>query len=325
MTAQDLIYQALRKCGQLRPGYLSNSDLLSDALTEFQAMYDNWNAERTMSYSIPDYIYDVSTTDGLNGIYGQNVQFSIGPSFTFTGTTTISTDSITTTNTQGLVIGQPISGTGIPAGAYITAIVTNTSITMSDDATASGSVTITVSPIFSGPRPEAIIRMNLYMTSTSPTSPTRIPLAPISAEQWANIAVLQITPVTVTTVFYYDPQYPQGIINVWPPLNGNSLEIFTWGFLTPPTVLSAVMLIPPGYQDAIVWTLAQRLYPLATRNVFTNKVPLQYLAGQAALARAKVKAVNAPSPKLVNDFTGGRAQRAARANNWETLLTGIPY
>ncbi len=322
MTSQELIYTALRKVGQIRPGYTSQAELLADGLAEFSAMYDGWNSERTQAYSIPDYIYPIAS-NGLDGIYGENVQFTVGPVFTFAATLASSVTA-TVANTTGLIIGQRISGTGIPAGCTIQGITINTNITLSAAATITGPSTITVTPDFVGPRPEAILRMNLYMTSVAPSQPTRIPLSPISAEQWANISVIQLVPINVTTVFYYDPQFPQGVINVWPPLNGNSLEFFTWGFLTPPTSLGTTMLIPPGYQDAIVYTLAERLWPMCTKSVLINKVSHQWLCGKAKHARDRIKYVNAPSPKLVNDFRGGSRQNVGVCD-WGLLLTGQPY
>jgi len=324
ITAQDYILNALGKCGQMRPGYIPQAELLAEGLDEWQALYDGFNASRTMAFTIPDYIYPIGSNTGLNGIYGQNVQFSIGPSFTFSATLTIGNATATCANTAGLYIGQPVSGTGIQATSYITAFVVNTSVTFSLVATASGAQTITVTPTFAGPRPEAIIRMNLYMTSTSPTQPTRVPIRMVGAEEWANIPVLQITAINVTTTCYYDPQFPQGILNVWPPLNGNALEIFTWGFLTPPTSLTATYSAPPGYADVIIWELAKRLWPRCTHNLMVNKVPHQWLCGQASRAKADVRRVNAPMNRLRNDFSGsGPGKR--NACDWDLLLVGQPY
>jgi hypothetical protein len=244
--------------------------------------------------------------------------------FTFAATLTLSSTTALVANTSGLIIGQRISGTGIATGSTIQAISINTSIELSIAATAGGASTVTVTPDFIGPRPTAILRMNLYMTSVSPTSPTRIPLSPISAEEFANISVLQLTPINVTTVFYYDPQFPQGVINVWPPLNGNSLEFFTWGFLTPPTGLSATYSAPPGYADAIVFTLAERLYPMCTKDIFPQRADPVWLRGQAAIARKRVRDLNAPMPKLANDFKGGR-NTGVGVCDWDLLLSGIPY
>lgn len=65
---------------------------------------------------------------------------------TFTGDTHTSTTIDAITSTVGLQVGMPVSGTGIPAGAYIAAIPDGVSITLSAAATASATgVTITPS------------------------------------------------------------------------------------------------------------------------------------------------------------------------------------
>ena len=317
MTAQDFLYQVFRKCGQIRPGWMPSPELLADGLAEWSALYDGFNAQRTLNFSVPDYIYPVraqgSRTNG-NG-------FGIGPVFTFQGILVATLPVVTVENTVGLYSGQIVQGIGIPSQTQILTVFGN-QVTLSQPATVSGSQTIEVIPDFVGPRPEAIIRCNLLYTTTSPNS--RIPLAPIGVEEWASISTLQLTPINVTTVFYYDPQFPQGVLNCWPPLNGNSLEIFTWGFLTPPSQLTDTYFAPPGYQDLIVYRLAQRMYHLCTKWEGIRPVDFQYLCGQAAIAAARVKAANAPSPRLRNDFAGGRGGRGNECN-WALLLSGVPY
>lgn len=322
ITAQDYLYQGFRRCGQLRPGAMPGNDLLQDGLDAWKIIYDGYNAKRTMAFNIPDYIYPIGSNTGLAGIYGPNVQFTIGPSFTIAVTLQTSTTALCA-NTSGLIIGQPVTGSGIPALTTIQGISINTSIELSQPATTSGASTLTIAPSFNGPRPEAIVRMNLYLTSANPSQPTRIPLAPMSAEEWANIPVVSLIPINVATSFYYDPQYPQGVINVFPPLNGNSLEIFTWGFLNPPTTLAATYSAPPGYTEVVIWNLARELWPLATLDVFVNKLPFQYICGMAAKARDAVQYVNAPMPRLRNDFGGGT--RSAATCDWNLLLAGVPY
>jgi len=62
--------------------------------------------------------------------------------------TTNASANVVLANTAGLVIGQPISGAGIPAGTYITAISENAGITLSAPATATaGSVALTAAPV----------------------------------------------------------------------------------------------------------------------------------------------------------------------------------
>ena len=173
------------------------------------------------------------------------------------------------------------------------------------------------------PRPVKIARMNLWQTSNG-TTPTRILLSQISMEEWTAIATIELIPINVTTVFAYDPQFPNGVIWVWPPLNGNSLEIFVWGQLVPPTNLSDSYTAPPGYADLVVWELAKRLWPMCTKSMMANKVSHQWICGQAAIARKAIQAVNAPMPRMGSDFRGGSRSNVGVCD-WDLLLVGEPY
>lgn len=233
ITAQDHIYSAFRRCGQMRPGYTPQPELLQDALDEWKLMYDGLNAERTMNYSNPDVVYPVTGTGSASGGNG----YTIGPS-----------------------------------GADWT-----------------------------GPRPESIIRANMKYTSGGQV--TYIHLTPISQEAWAALSVRQIPATQITTQFWYDPQFPNGVFNVFPPLlAGQSIELFTWGVLAPPVTLGATYAAPPGYAEVVVWGLAERLWPMCTKSMMANKVSLPYLTGKAHNARMKVRRVNRPVPKLATDF-----------------------
>lgn len=63
-----------------------------------------------------------------------------------TGTTTSGSPTVSSVaSTNGIFVGAPISGTGIPAGATVASFVANTSITLSANATASGTgVAVTI-------------------------------------------------------------------------------------------------------------------------------------------------------------------------------------
>ena len=262
MTAQDMIYQSFRRCGQMRPGYVPPPELLADGLSEIQALYDGFNAERTLNYHMPDYVFSIT-----------------GPGTGTTGN------------------AQSFGGTGYsigPSGADFTA-----------------------------PRPVAIARMNLYMTSASPTEPTRIPIAMISMDEWMDLPVIQLPAINIAICAAYDPQYPNGVIWVWPPLNGNALEIFTWGQLAAPTTLASTLSFPPGYWDAIRDTLAERLLPLCTHDIMPQRRDAIWLRGQAAIGREKIRAINAVTPRLTSDFPAGHTGR--NACDWDLLLTGEPY
>jgi len=114
------------------------------------------------------------------------------------------------------------------------------------------------------PRPEEIIRANLVFTSQGP-QPVYIQLRPVSQAEWAALAIQQIPAVNVTSIFWYDPQFPNGVFNVFPPLNSNAIQLYQRGILASPATLATVYTAPPGYNDMVTYGLAERLYYLATK------------------------------------------------------------
>jgi hypothetical protein len=82
-----------------------------------------------------------------SGIAADATVSSTTAGFTKADCGTIDTDAtVTLAITSGLAIGQKVSGTGIPAGAYILSIITDTSFELSANATATGTVTLTFGP-----------------------------------------------------------------------------------------------------------------------------------------------------------------------------------
>lgn len=78
--------------------------------------------------------------------FRNNVNLNGGVPLTGVDVTTNSTTTVTTADTSGLVIGQSITGSGIPAGAFITAISNGTTFTISAAATASATVPANILP-----------------------------------------------------------------------------------------------------------------------------------------------------------------------------------
>lgn len=152
------------------------------------------------------------------------------------------------------------------------------------------------------PRPESIIRANVVLNSVG-SQKLRIPLRPITQEEWASISVREITATTTTAVFWYDPQFPNGVFNVFPPLAaGCSIEIFAWGVLTAPATLGTAYAAPPGYADVVLFGLAERLYYMVPKELMPQKVPYIQVAGAAKRALDKVKKLNRPLNTLATDF-----------------------
>lgn len=260
LTWNDIIYLALRKCGQLRAGAGANSDLMNDGLLELQAICDSWAADRTMNPTIPNYIYPIT-----------------GP-----GSAAIESGQV-------LGMGYTIGPTGAD---------------------------------FTGPRPTAIVRANLLLTSSS-AMPVRVPLTPLCAEEWAAIDVLQLPPTNIASAIYYEPTFPNGICWLWPPVNGNSLELFTWGFSIAPVQLDQAFNFAPGYQDAFVYELAARIWGLCDKSMMINKTPREVLTGQASRAKMLVRRINSAQKTMGSDFHSG----SGGLGNFDRLVTytGEPY
>lgn len=173
---------------------------------------------------------------------------------------------------------------------------------------------------FVGPRPEKILKANLLLTSVSPN--IRIPIFPVPYDEYFSISALGITAVNITSVLYYEPTFPNGILHFWPPINGNSIELFTIGVLVAPALLTTVVAgtFPPGYENAIVYTLAHRCQFLCTKEMG----PRNPVIGAWALrARQKVMNINRANPKVRSDFQNSGPGVGAYDPN--LTYTGDPY
>ena len=83
----------------------------------------------------------------------------------------------------------------------------------------------------------------------------------VEQDVWNSIANRTTTSDVPDTLFY-DPQYPLGIVNIFPvPSLDYTLHFDSDMQLSQFPNLSAVMTLPPGYQDALQHNLTVRLKP----------------------------------------------------------------
>jgi hypothetical protein len=148
-----------------------------------------------------------------------------------------------------------------------------------------------VIPDFDAPRPQGIEAANIISGSI------RYPLEIVTDLQWAEIT-LQDIPNTIPEVLYDDHGYPLSALYLWgQPMAGSFLELFYWQlvpqFLTP----DDQVLLPPGYEDALVLNLAVRLAP------HFQKVLDQNVREDARIALMRLMSINAPKP--IADLSGG--------------------
>lgn len=146
---------------------------------------------------------------------------------------------------------------------------------------------------FDGPWPIAIDRANIIYSAPE----IRRPLAVLTDLQWARIRV-QDQPGTIPYAIYSDRAYPLANIYLYPqPVPGYLLELYVWqlvpAFVTP----SDAVVLPPGYEDALVLNLAVRLAPHFQRRVDPD------VRSDAQKALTRIESINAPRPTL--DTGGG--------------------
>jgi hypothetical protein len=86
----------------------------------------------------------------------------------------------------------------------------------------------------------------------------------------------------------YDPQYPLGIIKVWPtPIDGYTCTFSSYLQLADLSTLTSAFSLPPGYKRAVVTNLAVMLKPY-----FTNAQIDPLVMNEAMLTKGTVKRTN---------------------------------
>jgi hypothetical protein len=115
------------------------------------------------------------------------------------------------------------------------------------------------------------------------------PVDVIQQDLWNLIGLRTITSTLPDTIFY-DPQYPLGILNVFPqPLAQYNLFFDSRLQLQELTSLSTVFSLPPGYENAIVPNLAIKMW--GTYCSKRGEIP-RWLKDEAGEALASVKRSN---------------------------------
>ena len=101
------------------------------------------------------------------------------------------------------------------------------------------------------------------------------------------------------SVLYYRPNFPLGTIRIWEHPSANLvLHLGCWVTLSEFADLNASVALPPGYEQAIVLSVAELLSPEY------GKEPSASLVRMAARARANIQQNNLPDPRISCEFMG---------------------
>lgn len=108
-----------------------------------------------------------------------------------------------------------------------------------------------------------------------------------NSEDYSDIVTKTVTS-TIPTLLYYNPGVPLGTIYLWPQLNDSSyrLVLWTWTILNSFATINDVVVVPPGYERALISNLAISIAAGFGRN------PPQTLAIEALGSKAQLKKYN---------------------------------
>ena len=108
--------------------------------------------------------------------------------------------------------------------------------------------------LFTEDRPIAIDSMRVRFSQVD------YPVERIDAVKWAEIGVKDIS--AIPAVFYYDAQMPEANITFYPkPSSSGTCFAFCQRVLTGALTLTTDLILPPGYEAAIVAGLAADIWP----------------------------------------------------------------
>jgi len=146
-----------------------------------------------------------------------------------------------------------------------------------------------------GPRPQMIETANIVTGDSE--SAIRYPLAILTDLQWADVNLNFGN--TIPDSLYNDRAYPLSTLYLsGRPMAGCWLELFFWALVPQFVTPDDQVMLPPGYEDALVLNLAVRMAPH-----FQRQVPPD-VREDARKALMRLESINAPQPIASIGFGG---------------------
>lgn len=116
---------------------------------------------------------------------------------------------------------------------------------------------------------------------------TEIPMKILTDDEWAATRVKAVSS-TLPTYLYYNPTFPWGTLYFWPYPTDNTVDVALYLPLPMQVVsaLTTVLVLPPGYEEALRYNLAVRLAPVFGRTIDPT------VAALAIESKAQIKRKN---------------------------------
>ena len=332
----------------LRAGIIDPAETLEDAdasfgLDELNTMLDSWDADgqsiATIEFlggwasyptsSDPNDLF-IMPTDHSPLTIGQaciitsasltsNVATYIAKN-TYQEGDIVSTNGCTTSALN--VAGQLVTSS---SPTQFTTAITNSDIPSENETGAKAIYTTSPNDVFpdfatQGQRILKLVNANIILNNINDDAGgslgsglVKTPLWVRDQDWWSQNTVPNITS-TIPTDVWYETGWPNGKIHLWPMQSTNyGLELQAWVNLLNLPSLTSQFWLQQGYQDAIIYSLAEKLCPSYGR-------PLDPAMGKMALqARQRIFHQNVKSPRMVTKDAGipGNNDRRA-AFNWRS-------
>lgn len=120
-------------------------------------------------------------------------------------------------------------------------------------------------------------------------SQNRYPVTVINQAQWNQIGLLN-TSSQIPSMIFYDPQYPLGILNVFPlPAITYTLYFDAQLQLSEFANLESAVSLPPGYQDALIHNLSIRLKPFFTNATLSPEIIQLAMTTKGNVKRSNIR------------------------------------
>lgn len=163
-------------------------------------------------------------------------------------------------------------------------------------ALSAGVDSVTIGPL--GDVPIAVRPPRIEFAFTRDANDVDRPMDIVPAEVFAGITIKSLGNA-YPSVLYYRPAYPLGVATIWQlPVAGLTLHLGMWTILTEYASLETVVSLPPGYEDAIVFSLAERACP-----EYGRAIPRD-LERMAQKARANIQQNNLSDERVACEFVG---------------------
>lgn len=123
------------------------------------------------------------------------------------------------------------------------------------------------------------------------TNNNRYPVRVVPQDQWNLIWNLTSVTSNLPDTLFYDPQFPLGIINIFPSPNTGGMTIFFDSYLTLTSFpdLSTDITFPPGYRLAVVKNFAVAAKPYFTSGPLDPDLMRQALESKANIKRSNMR------------------------------------